>query len=1559
MPKRIGASLKFAGRSLALIGFLWGGMLTAQVMVDVSPATITLTTGTTKTFTATVSGTNNTSVIWSVRDLGGGSINSKSGFYTAPSTPGIYHVRATSKTGTSNYGESTVSVVAPPNATISAATSVTAGQIGLSASVENVSGSTFSWTISGGVLTSPAASSGVTYTAGSGASLTLYCTVKNAAGASASSSKIESIVAAPIISSFSSNKTTVTVGNVVLLTPIFSNGTGSISPVVGAVSSGSVSSVTVSSNTTYTLTVTNSLGATTTSYLTVNAVAAPVISSFTAAKSLVTVGAGTSLTAVFANGTASISGLGEVASGLPISTGNLATYTTYTLTITNAAGDCVTRQVTVNVVAAPTISSFSAAKTTLSSGSSTTLSASFSGGVATIDMNLGSIATGSSVSTGALAASTTFTLTVTNAASDSVSQQVSVNVVAVPRIAAFAAAKSPLTTGKATALTATFSGGNGGIDNGIGSVSTGVSVPTAYLTAVTTYTLTVTNAAGDSVSQQVSVDVVAAPTIMAFTAAKSPVTTGKAGSLVATFSNGSAIVDNGIGAVTSGMAVPTSLLTASTTYTLTVTNAAGDSVSQTTPIEVVAAPVVTSFSAAKSPITVGEGTSLTATFTGGTGAINNGIGPVVSGASVPTTLITADTTYTLTITNTAGDSAIQTLTVATVAVPTISAFTASPVAILPGGTSTLSWNTIGANSLSIDQGIGDVTTTPSIQVSPNATTTYTLSAANQAGAIATAQVSVHTLITPVVTLDSYVTTGKPALTAYTPDQGQDVTYVWTLTNGTIQAGQGTRTIIYSAGTPGTLTASVKVGVQSAEATGTATATVVPAPIADLFAQSQVFYDTDGIQASTPSQTGMTYLWILTNGTATGMFTNGANSNVVTYGTGPTVGNYQLTVNVQNQAGDFASATRTLNVVNNQFLKDVHTSIQREGHTATTLPSGRILVAGGSGSRTYSAELFDPATGTWSKAGDMTSIRQFHSATLLSNGKVLVAGGIDNATAETYDPSTDSWTIVRPMATARKHHAAVLLNNGKVLVMEGSNSTTSSLSNAELFDPTTSTWSSAGTLAGPRDRPKATLLGNGNVLVSGSWSNWAELYNPTTNVWSRAANMLAPYRSNPTLTLLTNGRVLVAGGGDTPKPTVNAEVYDPSTNTWSATGNMVSYYTWRNATLLQDGKVLVVGGLVSTNEVSGNAESYDPSTNAWTAVGGLALGRIQFTVNQLENGNALVVGGGTGGVTAPFANAEVFDPAVASWSSAGSMAGHGSSNTATLLTDGKVLVVGVGPDYKVETFDGATSTWSSAGALTVLRTGFTSTLLPGGSVLVAGGNVVKPANELFNPSTSLWGSAGNLLTARNYQTATLLGNGKVLIAGGQYYSNSYYGPLASTELFDPATNTCTSASNMASTRYRHAAVSLGNGKVLVAGGYSYGALSSAEIYNPLSNTWSSAGSMSVARDQSSATALLTGKVLVVGGSSATADLYDPTTNTWSAAGSMLASRNNISTLLLLDGKVFAASNGSAEVYDPTTKTWSSGGLLTSNRSGQSAVLLGNGSVLIVGGYPGYIPEFWKK
>lgn len=228
---------------------------------------------------------------------------------------------------------------------------------------------------------------------------------------------------------------------------------------------------------------------------------------------------------------------------------------------------------------------------------------------------------------------------------------------AAPVITSFTVDNSTITTGSTVNLTATFTGGTGLVDQGVGSVTSGVSVATAALTATTTFTLTVTNSVGATATAQVSVTVDPAPAISSFSADKSTITTGGTANLTAVFSGGTGAVDKGVGTVTSGTAVSTGALTATTTFTLTVTSPDGATKTAQTTVTVVPAATITSFTASPTYVPYSGGTTqLTAVFAGGTGSVDQNVGAVTSGVAVTTGTITSATTYTLTVTNPAGDS---------------------------------------------------------------------------------------------------------------------------------------------------------------------------------------------------------------------------------------------------------------------------------------------------------------------------------------------------------------------------------------------------------------------------------------------------------------------------------------------------------------------------------------------------------------------------------------------------------------------------------------------------------------------------------------------------------------------------------------------------------------------------------------------------------------------------------------------------------------------------------------------------------------------------------------
>ncbi|WP_165371466.1 kelch repeat-containing protein [Pseudolysobacter antarcticus] len=169
-------------------------------------------------------------------------------------------------------------------------------------------------------------------------------------------------------------------------------------------------------------------------------------------------------------------------------------------------------------------------------------------------------------------------------------------------------------------------------------------------------------------------------------------------------------------------------------------------------------------------------------------------------------------------------------------------------------------------------------------------------------------------------------------------------------------------------------------------------------------------------------------------------------------------------------------------------------------TATLLANGKVLIAGGAtdfnpGTPIAKADIYDPATQAFTITGPLGSPRAAATATLLPNGKVLIAGGYiktgvsaTTATAELYDPATGHFAATGSMASERQNATALLLPNGKVMIVGGINNAYQVLASAEIYDPATGIFSAAGTMTTPREYTSAALLADGRPLIVGGYFN---------------------------------------------------------------------------------------------------------------------------------------------------------------------------------------------------------------------------------------------------------------------------------------------------------------------------------------------------------------------------------------------------------------------------------------------------------------------------------------
>jgi large repetitive protein len=335
-------------------------------------------------------------------------------------------------------------------------------------------------------------------------------------------------------------------------------------------------------------------------------------------------------------------------------------------------------------------------------------------------------------------------------------------------------------------------------------------------------------------------------------------------------------------------------------------------------------------------------------------------------------------------------------------------------------------------------------------------------------------------------------------------------------------------------------------------------------------------------------------------------------------------------------------------------------IERAAHTATLLANGKVLIAGGfnSTANLASAEVYDPAAGAFVVTGTMTTARSSHTATLLANGpaatngKVLITGGSDAsgdlATAELFDPATGTFTATGAMSELRSEHTATLLANGKVLLACGTADNV-----AELFDPATGTFASTASkmLTPGRWGCTATLLNDGTVLITGGRDaenvfdggpiNTAELFNPATGIFT-ASGVMTQFRYGHTAALLNNGKVFLAGGinGNSLQ---GAELFDPTTKTFSMTGLMSTARVHHTATLLNDGTVLVAGGFTFVTISGGiaTADVFDTATGMFTPAGPMGTARFLHTATRLNDGQVLITGGQSNGTGVTASSAELY------------------------------------------------------------------------------------------------------------------------------------------------------------------------------------------------------------------------------------------------------------------------------------------------------------------------------
>ena len=649
-------------------------------------------------------------------------------------------------------------------------------------------------------------------------------------------------------------------------------------------------------------------------------------------------------------------------------------------------------------------------------------------------------------------------------------------------------------------------------------------------------------------------------------------------------------------------------------------------------------------------------------------------------------------------------------------------------------------------------------------------------------------------------------------------------------------------------------------------------------------------------------------------------------------------------------------------------------------------------------------------------------RSRHTATLLGDGRVLVAGGTDGttalATAQIYDPATGTWALTAAMRQARFGHTATALADGRVLVVGGTgtrpDASTGALVSAEVFDPAgnggAGSWSPAGALSQPRSGHTASLVagtacgaspppaGCGTVLVAGGDGGGfgidvAESYDPAANVWAQMA--MPAGRARHAAAVAGDGTVVLAGGCCTstvpPGDLAGTDAFDPSAGSWHALGPLAQARDGHSAVTLDDATVLVAGGKDYAGGPVLSTEALEPATGAWQPRGDLLVARQDQAAAALPGGRALVVGGvdAQGRI---LSEAEMFDaratqppPSLTAVSPTVVPPGRGTLTISGAGFFGTDVVVHVGAlDLRpgaAEVSDNRIVVDVPAQErgtvnVSVTRGGITTAPTPLGRLTFAGGG---------------WAPAAVMALGRNRHTATLVDGArcrvpsppaacfKVLVVGGDRGTQDVPG---SAELYDPATGTWSATDPPPTPVFDHTASLLPDGSVLVAGGIVGNVATNAAVVFDPSGSWRAAAPMHTARFDHTATVLADGSVLVAGGASS-AFAYQPLASaevyrdgTWTevapldscAEAASCRPRVGHSATVLPDGSVLVVGGmdhpcrgggglcepldtlASAERYDPATGRWQAAAALpvSGERAYHTATALPDGRVLVAGG-----------
>jgi len=308
---------------------------------------------------------------------------------------------------------------------------------------------------------------------------------------------------------------------------------------------------------------------------------------------------------------------------------------------------------------------------------------------------------------------------------------------------------------------------------------------------------------------------------------------------------------------------------------------------------------------------------------------------------------------------------------------------------------------------------------------------------------------------------------------------------------------------------------------------------------------------------------------------------------------------------------------------------------REDAACTTLADGRVLVTGGSDgtSALSSAEVFDPSAGTWTAIpGGMSVARSGHTATLLPWGSVLIAGGEPGGTVELFQPN-GTFQRVGSLAVPREQYALAALPNYRVLIAGGTDGQ-HVLDSVEVFNALDNSITMAGTMLTARRMLAASPLLDGTVLMTGGYDSAGnplkstEIFDPARGSSNAGPDLATARAGHQSYALANNGTVLLIGGTDGSSSLSSSEMYPFWAGRFLPAAPMDAARRGMTASLLQQGSLVVAGGrnpdgLMAGSEVYGFATiaaarpEYHPGETASISGAGFVPGeQVQVRVTAL-------------------------------------------------------------------------------------------------------------------------------------------------------------------------------------------------------------------------------------------------------------------------------------------------------------------------------------------------------